>query len=75
MTQIVWMVTGCATGFGKELVHAILQRGDKSLATSRRASERLQAQTDAGAAISDLDITISQNALNKKAHDAVDIYG
>lgn len=75
MTQLVWIVTGCATGFGRELVHAILARGDKCIATARKASDRLEAQKAAGAAILDLDVTAPQDELNKKMEDAIKIYG
>lgn len=32
----VWFITGTSQGFGRELVHAALQRGDSALATSRQ---------------------------------------
>ena len=38
MTQsspLVWFITGTSQGFGKELVHAALARGDFVIATSR----------------------------------------
>lgn len=75
MPQLVWLVTGTATGFGKELVHAILARGDKVIASARNASERLQSQKDAGAAILDLDVTAPQSVLDTKINDAVKAYG
>ncbi|KIK63499.1 hypothetical protein GYMLUDRAFT_57683 [Collybiopsis luxurians FD-317 M1] len=37
-TQLVWMITGCASGFGRRFVPDILRRGDKVIATSRKVS-------------------------------------
>lgn len=74
-TQLVWLVTGCATGFGKELVHAVLDRGDKCIATARRASERLLAQQEAGGVILDLDVTAPQDELNAKVEEATKAHG
>ncbi|KAJ3846061.1 hypothetical protein EV368DRAFT_77141 [Lentinula lateritia] len=36
--QLVWMITGCSTGFGRRFVPAILRRGDKIIATARNLS-------------------------------------
>ena len=33
--QLVWLITGTSQGFGRELVHAALERGDSVVATSR----------------------------------------
>ncbi len=75
MPQLVWLVTGTATGIGEQLVHAILDRGDKVIASARKASDRLKAQRDAGAAILDLDVTASQSDLDAKVNEAWKIYG
>ena len=75
MPQLVWLVTGTASGFGEKLVYAILDRGDKVIATARNASNRLQAQKDAGAAILDLDVTASETELNAKVREALKFYG
>ncbi len=34
--QPVWFVTGCSTGFGKELAQAVLKRGWRAVVTARR---------------------------------------
>ncbi len=31
----VWLITGCSTGFGRELVKALLERGERVIATAR----------------------------------------
>jgi NAD(P)-dependent dehydrogenase (short-subunit alcohol dehydrogenase family) len=37
--QRVWFITGTSHGFGRELVRAVLERGDKVVATSRDPSQ------------------------------------
>ena len=65
MTQLVWFVTGCSTGFGRELVLAALSRGDKVIATARNAS-KLELLKEAGADTMQLDVTASLDDLLKK---------
>ena len=33
-----WLITGCSTGIGRALAHAILERGDNAVATARDGS-------------------------------------
>lgn len=35
-TTPVWFITGCSTGFGRELAQAVLERGFRCVATARR---------------------------------------
>lgn len=37
----VWLITGCSTGFGRSLAQAVLQHGDRLIATARKP-EQLQ---------------------------------
>ena len=41
----VWLITGCSTGFGKEMVKLLIARGDRVVATARR-SEQLRELVD-----------------------------
>ncbi|KAI9740781.1 MAG: hypothetical protein M1818_004746 [Claussenomyces sp. TS43310] len=75
MAPLVWLVTGCSSGFGEQFVHNILARGDKVIATGRNAATRLQHLGATGAAILDLDVSISQAELNEKVEEALKIYG
>ncbi|KAI9700997.1 MAG: hypothetical protein M1820_006642 [Bogoriella megaspora] len=75
MSSLVWLITGCSSGFGEQFVHAILARGDKVIATGRNAAERLKHLEDTGAAIFDLDVNISESELILKVEDALKIYG
>jgi len=64
MAQLTWLVTGCSSGFGEELIHAILARGDKAIATTRGPVSRISNLKDAGASTYSLDVTASQGELN-----------
>ncbi|KAE8444949.1 hypothetical protein EG329_014076 [Mollisiaceae sp. DMI_Dod_QoI] len=74
MTQLVWLVSGCTSGFGEQFAYSILRRGDKVIATGRHL-EKLKHLETAGAAILQLDITDSQQDIGDKVADAVSIYG
>ncbi len=39
MAQKVWFITGCSTGFGRELARYTLERGDKVVVTARKPSD------------------------------------
>ncbi|HET6499627.1 MAG TPA: oxidoreductase [Amycolatopsis sp.] len=39
MTNRVWLITGCSTGFGREIALAALRAGDRVLATARRPEQ------------------------------------
>jgi NAD(P)-dependent dehydrogenase (short-subunit alcohol dehydrogenase family) len=45
---LVWLITGTSQGFGRELVHAALKRGDSVVATSRNPDKVTAAFKDAG---------------------------
>lgn len=64
------------SGIGRELVEAILGRGDKVIATTRaRFINRLQPLKDQGAATLELDVTAPFEVLQDVAKSAVKIYG
>lgn len=75
MPQLVWLVTGSSSGLGEVFVLEILARGDRVIATARNASKRLGQLKNAGAAILDLDITTSEEALSVKVQEAIKIHG
>lgn len=74
MPQLVWLVTGCSSGFGAEFVRQILSRGDKVIATARDIT-RIEPFTSQGAAILELDVTHSQDAIEQIISQAVTVYG
>ncbi|KAJ5222672.1 uncharacterized protein N7469_008912 [Penicillium citrinum] len=70
----VWLITGTSSGLGQELVKAVLNRGDKVIATARNA-DQISSLKELGAATLQLDVTATQEQLNLKAEEAVAIYG
>lgn len=55
----VWFITGCSTGFGRELAQQALQRGDRAVVTARdpsRLDDLVQAYPERALAVA-LDVT------------------
>jgi NADP-dependent 3-hydroxy acid dehydrogenase YdfG len=75
MPQLVWLVTGCTSGFGEVFILEILSRGDKAIATGRNLGTRINHPQQAGASVLDLDVTISQAEIDAKIEQAIGIYG
>ena len=75
MSPLVWLVTGCSSGFGEAFVHSILARGDKVIATARNAETRLTPLKEKGASILNLDVTASQEEIDSIIKEAIGIYG
>lgn len=74
MSQLVWLVTGCSSGFGIQFVHSILARGDKVIATARNL-EKIKDLENSGAKVLRLDVTDSQSSLNATMNQAIELYG
>lgn len=74
MAPRVWFITGCSTGFGKEISLQALSRGDKVIATARNPS-RLTTLKEAGADIIDFDVTSDLAVIEKKIQAAHHTYG
>ncbi|RFU72570.1 putative oxidoreductase [Trichoderma arundinaceum] len=74
MAPLVWLVTGCSSGFGRDFVHEILSRGDKVIATARRL-ESIEDLKKTNAAVLQLDVTWDQKRINETLNNAISIYG
>jgi NAD(P)-dependent dehydrogenase (short-subunit alcohol dehydrogenase family) len=74
MTQLVWLVTGCSSGFGAEFVRQILSRGDKVIATARDVAKIKSLVTERVATLQ-LDVTHPQDAIDQVVSDAIAVYG
>jgi NAD(P)-dependent dehydrogenase (short-subunit alcohol dehydrogenase family) len=74
MSPQVWLITGTSSGFGAEFVKQVIARGDKVIATARNV-DRISHMRDIGAATLQLDVTAPQGELNRKADEAISIYG
>ncbi|KAJ7141718.1 putative short-chain oxidoreductase [Mycena crocata] len=70
----VILITGCSTGFGRELALAALSSGLRVIATARRP-ETLASLEEAGAKALKLDVTSSTDELKAFAQDTVSIFG
>lgn len=73
-STLVWLITGCSSGFGSELTKAALGRGDKVIATARSAA-KLQGLKAAGASTLALDITAGDAMVQKVVDEALKIEG
>jgi NADP-dependent 3-hydroxy acid dehydrogenase YdfG len=69
-SPLVWLVTGCSSGFGEQFIRSILARGDKAIAAGRDVS-RLNTLKEASAAVLQLDITAEQSTLVAKIREAI----
>lgn len=74
MAPLVWLVTGCSSGFGNQFVHSILARGDKVVATARDRS-KIQQLEQLGVPTFQLDLTDSQPFINATIAKVLAVYG
>ena len=72
MEPNVWLITGCSTGFGKEIALAALGRGDKVIATAR-SSTKLEDLKARGAITMALDVLSADEALKNIVSEALKI--
>ncbi|KAF2199796.1 serine 3-dehydrogenase [Delitschia confertaspora ATCC 74209] len=70
----VWFITGCSTGFGKQIAEAALKRGDVVVATARKLVS-LNELKEKGAVIRELDVTWSDEQLSDIVSDVLSIVG
>ncbi|KAJ6545487.1 hypothetical protein B0H19DRAFT_999208 [Mycena capillaripes] len=70
----VILITGCSTGFGRELTIAALSAGLRVIATARRP-ETLDALKEKGAKTLKLDVTASTEELKQFASEALSLFG
>lgn len=54
----VWFITGCSTGFGRELARAVLRHGHRVVATARNPTTLEEFRTDPNALTAGLDVTV-----------------
>ncbi|KAL9652996.1 hypothetical protein ABK040_015511 [Willaertia magna] len=73
-SERVWLVIGTSSGIGKEIVKAVLNRGDKVIATARRLSS-IEDLKQIGANILQLDVTSEVSVINSVVEQAIKIYG
>ncbi|KAI1102879.1 NAD(P)-binding protein [Jackrogersella minutella] len=74
MAQLVWLITGCSSGFGELLTYQVLSRGDLVIATSRKL-DKIAHLRQAGAFTLELDVTHPQHGISDTISKAIDVYG
>ena len=57
-TDSVWLVTGCSTGFGRELSRILLRRGNRVVVTARDPAALDEFAANANALLAALDVTL-----------------
>lgn len=72
--SLVWLVTGCSSGLGSELIKSIISRGDKAIATARNA-DSIKDLEASGATILPLDVSSSADELAQKVKEAIAVHG
>lgn len=71
----VWLITGCSSGFGRELVLAASASGDRVVATARRIADLEYCRTISNVRSLELDVTAEQADLDAKVQEAVKEFG
>lgn len=74
MAPLVWLVTGCSSGFGEAFARELLGRGDKVIATARKL-QSITTLATAGAQTLALDVTAPVDEVNEVVQRALSIYG
>ncbi|KAI0768379.1 hypothetical protein BC629DRAFT_1442423 [Irpex lacteus] len=74
--QLVWLITGTSSGFGRLLTLSALARGDKVIATARaRSLSKLDDLKTKGAYTYELDVNWPQDQLNAFAKKIIEEHG
>jgi NAD(P)-dependent dehydrogenase (short-subunit alcohol dehydrogenase family) len=76
MASPVWLITGCSTGFGRELASLVLARGGRAVVTARdkaHVADLVRGHEDTGLAV-DLDVT-NQAQIDAAAQAAEQRFG
>jgi NAD(P)-dependent dehydrogenase (short-subunit alcohol dehydrogenase family) len=66
----VWLITGCSTGFGREIARAALAAGDRVMATARHAEKLAELAQAGGDRISTATLDVTDPASIQAAVDA-----
>jgi NAD(P)-dependent dehydrogenase (short-subunit alcohol dehydrogenase family) len=75
-TQQVWFVTGSSRGFGRALVKAALEAGDRVVATARRPEQLAEFTRDYGGQVLPLALDVTDaDAVNAAVSAAVEHFG
>lgn len=75
MTSLVWLVTGTTSGIGAALITHIIARGDRVIASGRKAEQRLGHLKSDNLAVLELDITAGSAEIDTQVKEAWNIFG
>ena len=69
--SLVWFITGCSTGFGRDLARHVLARGYRAVVTARKPDDLQEFSSSPQALVLKLDVTDNAqiDAAVKAAHD------
>ena len=70
----VWFITGCSTGFGRELAKHVLERGCRTVVTARKPDEVKDLAAKGEALVLELDVT-DQSQIDAAIKAAEDKFG
>lgn len=74
--DLVWLITGTTSGIGAALVDAVAARGDKVIATGRKAEERLVGKTSSANVVAiDLDVSAPLSEIQAQVKKAIAVFG
>ena len=72
--QLVWFITGCSTGFGRELAKQTLERGYQTVVTARNVDDINDLAADPNSIALKLDVT-DRGQAEKAVKAAIDKFG
>ncbi|KAH0542441.1 hypothetical protein FGG08_003196 [Glutinoglossum americanum] len=75
MAPLVWLVTGTTSGIGAALVDHIIARGDRVIASGRKAEQRLGHLKSDNIAVLELDIAAGRAEIDTQVKKAWNIFG
>ena len=70
----VWLITGCSTGFGRELVRALAARGRRVVATARNPATLDEFASNPQVLTAALDVT-DPDQIGRAVTDAIARFG
>lgn len=74
MAPLVWLVTGTTSGIGGALIQHIVERGDKVIATGRKAEQRLGHLKSDSLAVLELDVCAGHQHIQEQVKKAWEIF-
>lgn len=75
MARLIWLITGCSSGFGEQLVRSILARGDRVIATGRNLEKITHLQREGTCEVLELDVISDQRTISNAIAKAIEVWG